>query len=132
MLQGWARVHAGEREAGLRQLRDGAAAWAATGVAILRPWHACLLASGLNACGEIAEGLRAIDDGLEAVAGGERWCEPELHRCRAELLRADGRRDRAGASAQLAIVGARRMDAPAWERRARATLAGLEGVPRAA
>jgi hypothetical protein len=132
VLHGWARVHAGEHVAGLGELRRGVGAWDATGAAILRPWHACLFGAALFVCGEAAEGLAVIDDGLEAVAGGERWCEPELHRCRAELLRAGGKRDRASASAQQAIVSARKMSAPAWERRAQRTLAGVDGVRHAA
>ncbi len=131
VLHGWARVHAGEH-AGLDELREGVAAWDATGAAILRPWHASLLAGAMFVCGETAGGLAAIDDGVAALEGGERWCEPELLRCRAELLRADGRRERALASAQQAIVCARRMVAPAWERRAQQTLAGLDGAQRAA
>jgi hypothetical protein len=132
VLHGWARVQAGEHDGGLRELRDGAAAWAATGAAILAPWHACLLASGLLRCGDADEGLRAIDAGLAAIDGGERWCEPELHRCRAELLRATGEHERATASARAAIVCARKMAAPAWERRALQTLTGVDGLPRAA
>jgi hypothetical protein len=131
VLHGWARVHAGDH-AGLDELRAGVAAWDATGAAILKPWHASLLGAAMFVCGDSGGGLAAIDDGLAALKGGERWCEPELHRCRAELLRADGRRERASASAQQALVCARRMVAPAWERRAQQTLAGLDGVQRAA
>ena len=42
------------------------------------------------------------------------------------------RLERATASAQQAIVCARRMVAPAWERRAQQTLAGADRVQRAA
>jgi hypothetical protein len=132
VLHGWARVHAGEHAGGLQELRAGTAAWAATGAAILAPLQACLLAGGLLRCGETGEGLRAIEGGLAAVEAGERWCEPELHRCRAELLRADGQCEPASASARVAIVGARKMAAPAWERRALHTLAGFDRLARVA
>ena len=132
MLQGSTRVLEGDRQHGLEQLRAGVTAWDATGAGAMRPWHACLLAGGLLSCGEIDEGALAIEAGLAAIKGGERWCEPELHRLRAELLQAGGQADRATASAQQAIVCARRMLAPAWERRAAQTLAGLAGMPRAA
>ncbi|MDX6678992.1 MAG: hypothetical protein QOE31_3044, partial [Solirubrobacteraceae bacterium] len=132
VLHGWARVQAGEHVAGLEQLRAGVSAWEATGAAVLRPWHACLLGGALLHCGEVAGGLAAIDDGLRDAAAGEHWCEPELHRCRAELLRAHGEHARAATSAQQAIVSARKMAAPAWERRALRTLSGVDGVMRAA
>jgi len=129
VLQGWARVLDGEHKDGLAQLRGGVAAWDATGAGALRSWHACLQAGALLACEELDNGSETIEAGLVAIEGGERWCEPELHRLRAELLRAAGLADRAAASAQLAIVCARKMSAPAWERRATQTLAGLAGAP---
>jgi hypothetical protein len=125
-------VLAGEHAAGLDELQGGVAAWIATGAAILRPWHACLLSAALLLCREPDAALLAVDDGLAAVAGGERWCEPELHRCRAQGLQALGRRSRANASAQVAVVCARKLGSPAWERRALGTLAGLGDMSRAA
>jgi hypothetical protein len=124
-------VHDGDHASGLEELQAGAAGWEARGAAILRPWHACLLADALLTCRDVEPGLRAVELGLAALAGGERWCEPELHRLRAELLDAGGDRDHAAAAAQLAIVCARRMAAPAWELRASQTLASVH-LPRAA
>jgi hypothetical protein len=132
VLHGWSRVLAGEHAAGHAELQGGVAAWIATGAAILRPWHACLLSAALLLCREPDAALLAVDDGLAAVAGGERWCEPELHRCRAQGLQALGRRSRANASAQVAVVCARKLGSPAWERRALGTLAGLGDMSRAA
>ncbi|MFP5362375.1 MAG: ATP-binding protein [Thermoleophilia bacterium] len=123
VLHGWARVHGGEHEAGLEECRRGAALWPATGAVVLRPFLHGLLGDALTHAGELGAGVVALDEALGWSARGERWCEPELHRMRADLLFAAD--DRAGAlrSAQTAVALARRSGAAGWERRAAMTLA---------
>ena len=124
-LHGWARVQAGAHEDGIAELRRAVAQSTATGAAAGRPLLHGLLADALARTGEPELALRAVDEALRWVAGGERWYEPELHRMRAEALLAIG--DLAGAhrSAGTAASLARRMRAGGWERRAAATLARL-------
>lgn len=59
----------------------------------------------------------------EPSARGEHWCDPELHRLRAELLLAAGDRRGARRSAQTAVALAKRSAAAGWQRRGTATLA---------
>lgn len=52
----------------------------------MRPFLLGLLADAARAAGDPGTGLQAIDEGLHEGMGNERWAEPELHRCHAELL----------------------------------------------
>lgn len=72
--------------------------------------------------------MAALDKALSWCAGGERWCEPELHRIRAELLLACGDRVAGLRGAQRAVALARRSGTVGWESRALATLARVKGV----
>ncbi|MDP1850514.1 MAG: hypothetical protein Q8K79_22175, partial [Solirubrobacteraceae bacterium] len=127
-LHGWARVQAGEHEAGLDELRRAVADWSAHGASGGGPLLHGLMADALAHTGEPERALATVDEALRGVEGGERWYEPELHRIRAGLLLRIG--DLAGAhrSAGTAVALARRMRAGAWERRAGAMLARLGGA----
>ncbi|MEA2141900.1 MAG: hypothetical protein QOI64_330 [Solirubrobacteraceae bacterium] len=129
-LHGWARVRAGAHEDGLHELRRAIALWTARGAAAGRPFLHGLLADALAHAGEPEFALRALDEALAGVGGGEGWYAPELHRLRAELLPAIGDLTGAQRSAGSAVSLARRMHAGGWERRAAATLARLgSGAP---
>ena len=132
ILHGWALVQSAEHEAGIEQCKRGAAGWQPARGIILRPFLHGLLSDALARNGELGPALEALDEGLTWSARGEKWCEPELHRMRAELLLRAA--DRAGAvrSAQSAVALARRSRATGWERRAVATLARVTGKPAVA
>lgn len=127
VLHGWARVHAGEH-GGLAECERGVASWASAGIVVLRPFAHGLLGDALRQAGDPSRGLAALDEALSWCAGGERWCEPELHRIRAELLLACGDRGAALRGAQRAVALARRAGTGGWESRALATLARVKGV----
>jgi predicted ATPase len=128
ILHGWSLADRGERVVGIRELRQGLAAWRATGAEHLVPYFLALLAEACAAAGRPAEGLRAVEEGLaQAERTGERWCEPELLRLRGELLLLRAPRHRAAAEASLhrARAVASRQQARLWELRAAASLARL-------
>jgi|GEM_PF-3435417 len=122
VLHGWARVRCGEHAEGLEECRGGVAAWTAGGAVAGRPILHGLLGETLGRAGEPELGVLAVDEALRWASGGERWCEPELHRIRAELLFASGDRIAAERSARSAVALSRRACARGWERRALATL----------
>ena len=128
VLHGWARVHAGEHEEGLEECRRGVAQWASKGIVVLRPFLHGLLADALRAAGDLDHGIVAVDQALTGCVRGERWCEPELHRIRAELLLACGVRPGALRAAQMAVALSRRSGAAGWERRAESTLRRVSGA----
>ncbi len=110
--QGSALAQLGDVQAGVALLRDSLAGMERISSGLLRPMFLALLAEGLLASGDIAEGLAAVDDGL---AWGERSLERFYH---AELWRVQGqlrwtRGDGAGAeeSLRLARVQAERQGA---------------------
>ncbi len=128
VLRGWARVRAGEHEA-LEEARDGLTRWTSRGAVAMRPFLLGLYADAARLAGEHEFGLAAVEQALDPATGGERWADPELHRCRAELLRCSGDRYGAQRSAKQALAIARRTSAAGWERRAAITLARVGDQP---
>jgi predicted ATPase len=87
ILYGWSLTEQGQREEGLRQMRQGLAGWQDTGALSHRPYHLSLLAEALGREGQIQDGLTALAEAQTlAEATGERFHEAELHRLRGELL----------------------------------------------
>jgi predicted ATPase len=86
ILWGWALAEQGEREAGLARIRQGLAAWRATGLGLLRPYFLALLAEACGKAGQAEEGLTVLSEALETVhRTGERHYEAELYRLKGEL-----------------------------------------------
>jgi predicted ATPase len=86
ILWGWALMVQGQAE-GLGQMRQGLAAYQATGAEVWRPYYLALLAEAYGRGGQRAEGLRLLTE-APAVAdnSGEHWWAAELYRLRGELL----------------------------------------------
>ena len=86
ILQGWALVVQGNGE-GLMQMRQGLAAYQATGAELWRPYYLALLAEAYDKGGQLAEGLRLLSEALALIDNsGEGWWEAELHRLRGEFV----------------------------------------------
>jgi class 3 adenylate cyclase/tetratricopeptide (TPR) repeat protein len=87
IFRGWALVEQGHVEDGLEQMRQGIAAYRATGAVIERAHFLGLLAEALSKTGRVADGLRAIDEALQDV-DRHRACfyHAELNRIKGELL----------------------------------------------
>jgi predicted ATPase len=127
-LQGWARAMQGEGEAGMAQVRQGIAAWRATGAALAVPFLCTLLA-------EVADDLGHTDDGLQALVEAhtlveqheERAWEAEVYRLRGVLLLRQTGTPPAEAEAwlQRALDVSRRQEAKSLELRAAMSLSRL-------
>ena len=141
-LRGWALAMQGQGEEGMAQVRQGIAAWRATGAALHVPYLCTVLA-------EVADHLGHTEDGLQALAEAhtlveqheERWWEAEVSRLRGVLLLRQPGTSQAEAEAwlQRALDVARRQEAKSLELRAAMSLsapvaaAGQAGrSPRAA
>src|SRR5262249_31064000 len=76
----------GEATTGIARIRDGLAAYEATGDRSATPLLLTLLAEALALAGKIEEALAALDDALAkaAVSGASGW-DAEIHRLRGEL-----------------------------------------------
>lgn len=132
IMQGWTLVEDDEER--IAVIRQGLAAYQATGAELGRPWILALLAEAYGQAGRVEEGLGILSEALTLVEqSGERCYEAELYRLKGELLwqQAQGRRRRGDVEAAVercfrqALEIARRQQAKALELRAAVSLARL-------
>jgi class 3 adenylate cyclase/predicted ATPase len=128
VLRGWALADQGQGAEGIVQMRDGLAAWRATGAELGRPYYLALLAEGCANMGQIDEGLSALAEALAAMhKHGEWYCAAELYRLKGELLlaRSAGHHAEVQACFDQALEVARRQQAKSLELRVALSLARL-------
>ena len=86
-IRGWALTTQGYDGEGFAEMQRGFTAWEATEAEVLRPYYLTLLAERCRERGDVATGLRLLDDALEtAQRSGERNYEAEMYRLQGELL----------------------------------------------
>jgi len=77
--RGWALAAQGQGAEGVTQIRQGMAAFRATGADLNRPWFLALLAEACGKAGKAEEGLTALAEALAVVhTTANRVCEAEL------------------------------------------------------
>jgi predicted ATPase len=87
IYQGYAVFKQGQREEGIRMLREGLAAESATGAEIGRPYFLTLLAEALAEVGQFDEGAAVADSSLVLVnSTSERFAHSDICRVKGELL----------------------------------------------
>jgi DNA-binding winged helix-turn-helix (wHTH) protein len=125
---GWARGRRGDPNA-TDLLRDGLAAAAATGTALLRPMGLATLGELLASRGDLGGAMTAFDDASTAATEtGELFYTPEIQRLRSHALLANGDRPGALSAAADAVKAATAVAAVPFTRRADDTLAALEAT----
>jgi predicted ATPase len=86
ITRGWALAMQGQGEEGIAQLRQGLAAWRATGAEGGRPGQLAQLAEAYGKAGQVEEGLTTLAEALALVdRTGERYHEAELYRLKGQL-----------------------------------------------
>ena len=86
ILQGWALAEQGQSKEGIAQIRQGLAAFRATGAELWRPYYLALLAEAYGKVGQAEEGLTVLAEALAVVdKTGERYYEAELYRLKGTL-----------------------------------------------
>ncbi|MBN1136554.1 MAG: hypothetical protein JXM73_08205, partial [Anaerolineae bacterium] len=128
ILGGWLLAEQGQVAAGIAQMREGLAAWQATGTESDRAYYLGLLAEACGRAGEMGEGLPLLVQALDMVdRSGERFHEAELHRLQGQLLVQSGTAGEAEGAAcyQRAKEVARSQSARMLELRAATSLARL-------
>ena len=133
LWQGWglaaqANLSGRSGEEGMAQMRQGLAAWRATGAGVFQPYYLALLAEAYGADGQAEEGLRVLAEALTVVDNtAERYWEAELHRLTGELLlrQAVPHPHQAEACFQQALALARRQQAKSLELRTAISLSHL-------
>ena len=129
LLCGGALVELGRVAEGMELMREGIAAWRATGaLANLTFYHGALLAEGCRRAARPDEGLAVLAGALaDADRHGERFFEAGLHQLQGELtlMRSAAAVDAAERCFLRALAVARRQRARALELRAATSLARL-------
>ena len=128
ILRGWALAMQGQGEAGMAQVRQGIAAYRATGAPLLVPYYCTLLADVSAHLGHPEDGLQALAEAHTLVEQHEeRWWEAEVCRLRGVLLLRQPGTSQAEAEAwlQRALDVARRQEAKSLELRAAMSLSRL-------
>jgi predicted ATPase len=128
ILHGWALAMQGQGEEGLAQVRQGIAAWRATGAALQVPYLCTMLAEVFDHLGHPEDGLHALVEAYTLVEQhDERWWEAEVSRLRGVLLLQQAVTPQAEAETWLrgALDVARRQEAKSLELRAAMSLARL-------
>jgi predicted ATPase len=123
-ILGWASATEEEYERGIADIRDGLQAAGATGTSQFRPYFSGVLADACLRAGRIAEGLAAVQSGIESAHGtNERCYEAELCRLQGELmLAAGGAREGSVAAFERAVEIAHTQSARLLELRALVSL----------
>jgi len=134
-FRGWALAEQGQEEEGMNQIREGMAAYRATGGDLGISLGLALLAEVQGRVGRVDEGLNALSKALAFVdTNGERCFEAELYRLKGELTlqqsKVQGSKSKvsnpqAEACFHQAIDIARRQSAKSLELRAVMSLARL-------
>ena len=128
LSQGMALVAQGQGEAGIAQMRQGLAAYRATGSAAGTADYLAKLAEAYGQVGQAGEGLHLLTEALAVVdTTGGRFYEAELHRLHGVLLLRQSVPDASQAAAcfQQALDVARRQEAKSLELRAAMSLSRL-------
>jgi TOMM system kinase/cyclase fusion protein len=87
VLRGWALTEQGQVEEGIAHMRQGMAAWQATGAEVDRPYYLALLAEVYGKAGRAEEGLDILAEALAVMDTiGERYYAAELYRLKGALL----------------------------------------------
>jgi len=126
IFRGWIKVEQGEVEEGISLLRNGSAAYRATGAELYTPYHVALLAAASGVAGQVEEALRLLDDALLMVdRTGEGWFAAEIYRHKGQLMLRQGQPEPAEEFYRKALSIAREQEAKLWELRAAVSLARL-------
>jgi adenylate cyclase len=126
MLRGWAVAMQGLAAQGIVQIQEGFNRW--LGGRLVHSFYSLLLAEAYAQSGEIKNGLRVLDKGLEVASEHTELCyEAELYRLKAEMLLTQSEVNRAESefAFRKAIDIARRQGAKSFELRAAVGLGRL-------
>jgi predicted ATPase len=127
-VRGWALTMQGQGEVGLAQVRQGIAAWRATGSVLLVPYFYTVLAEACDHLGHPEDGLQVLAEAHTLVEQHEeRWWEAEVCRLQGVLLLRQPETPQAEAEAcfQRALDVACHQEAKSLELRAAMSLSRL-------
>jgi predicted ATPase/class 3 adenylate cyclase len=121
------QVEEGNLTGGIETILEGRRIYKADDGKLMYAYSCCVLAEAYLRAQLPSEGLASIEEGIAfAQRDGNRFCEPELHRIKGELLlEAGAPADAAETCFREAIAIAQQREARSWELRAKSSLARL-------
>jgi predicted ATPase len=128
VFRGYMLAQQGNTSEGIAQIREGIAAYRATGAELETQYWFALLAKACAKKARLDESSRALDEAPSQLSRtGPRFCEAELHRLKGELslARPDADVQHAERCYREALEVAQRQSAKSWELRTAASLARL-------
>jgi class 3 adenylate cyclase/predicted ATPase len=126
IYRGWVGVNNSDLVEGISLLRQGLAAYRATGAEAFVPYQIALLAKACEIAGQIEEAVDLLNDALQIIERtGERWLAAELYRHKGQLLLRQGHLWPAEELYRKALSIAGEQGAKLWELRAAMSLARL-------
>jgi predicted ATPase len=126
IFRGWVTIKDGSLTEGISLLRNGCAAYRATGAELWMTHYIALLASACEIAGQFDEAVTLLDEALQIVERtGERWFAAELNRLKGQLLVRQGHSGAGEGLYRQALSIAREQEAKLWELRAAISLARL-------
>jgi serine/threonine protein kinase/predicted ATPase len=135
-ISGWAAARHGEVQVGIARIQEGLNLIRSIGAMLTYPYYVRCLAEAYLLSGQLAEGLAAVDSGLELTETNlDRCAIPELRRLQGELLLLQGDEEGAQAAFRQALAVDRDFGATLHGLRAALSLARLmrrADEPRAA
>lgn len=124
--RGWVNVRNGKLADGIGLLREGAAAFRATGADLFAPFLVTLQANACAGAGQVNESLELLGEAFEiAERTGEYWLAAELHRLKGDLLARGGQTAQAEDCFRRAMAIAAEQGAQFWQLRAATSLVQL-------
>lgn len=126
IFRGWCLAALGEREAALKALGEGMAAYRETDTVLYLSGFLRMSAEAHGWAGETATASRLLEESFAVMeATDQRWDEAELYRVQGALLSASGNEAAAAEAFRRACDVAVRQGARLWELRARCSLLEL-------
>ena len=108
VVRGWALAEQGQWEEGIVQMRQGLAAWRATGAELAVPEILTTLAEAYGKAAQTEEGLTVVAEALALVDKNKEHCsEAELYRLKGELTLQQERQRAPGNEQQATVANAR-------------------------
>jgi predicted ATPase len=125
-FRGWLKVKNGNVTEGMSLLRNGMAAYRASGQEAWMPHYTTLRAAACEVAGQADEAASLLDEALQIVERtGERWFLAELYRHKGQLLLRQGHSEAAEELYRKALSIAREQQAKMWELGTAVSLARL-------
>jgi DNA-binding SARP family transcriptional activator/predicted ATPase/transcriptional regulator with XRE-family HTH domain len=126
VLHGYALAEQASFDIGIAEMEKGIVEFQSVGVEFIVPYYKALLGEQYGRHGDFKKGFMLINEAIAQVGvSGEKWCEAELFRIKAELLRMQGETSEAEIAFRHAIAIAQGQEVKLLELRAALSLARL-------